>query len=313
MELVIGAAILWAAYQGVREAVRTVRDSYRTRRDRWTTRAASWRGAPSRDGMAPYVSSRALRFGIAAGAVAGTTTVAAILAGRGFGRGARAGWKLGRTWGQARLQRRRYTVTPGWDEEATEIVDAELVEDDDQVDEPTPPKREPVAELSDRPAPPPHNVPVDRPGEAHTDGEPMEQIQSEVVTYETHVRNLTVLQNEARAEFEAAELAWEAAGSAKNRATADAQHVEQITAGLAAADFGPKHVANMAQVQELIAAQVQAATALQRAAAALMEQAEVIEASSERARREFEADHRQLAEAHAEAAHAAKREGYAQL
>jgi hypothetical protein len=308
MELVIGCAILWAAWQGTKEAAHSVTESYRDRRNRWQTRAARRRGWTTRDLMAPTVSARAVKFGITTGAVLGTASVAAWLAGRGFGRGARAGWKLGRTWGQARLQRRKHVVEPGEPDEATEVVDAELV--DDQADEQSPTPREPVAELADRPADPPIDVPANRPGESHTNGEPMEEIQSDVVTYDTHVRNLTVLQGEARAEFEAAELAWEAAGSAKNRATADAQHVEQIAAGLAAVDFGPRHVANMGQIQELIAAQVQAATALQRAAAALMEQAEVIEASAERARQEFEADHRALAEAHADAPHAAKREGY---
>jgi hypothetical protein len=310
MELVIGCAILWAAWQGTKEAAHSVTESYRDRRNRWQTRAARRRGWTTRDLMAPTVSARAVKFGITTGAVLGTASVAAWLAGKGFGRGARAGWSLGRTWGQARLQRRRYGVEPGEPDEATEVVDAELV-DEDQADEQPPTPREPVTELADRPADPPKDVPANRPGDSpNGETEMAEQIQSDVVTYDTHVHNLTVLQGEARAEFEAAELAWEAAGSAKNRATADAQHVEQITAGLAAVDFGPKHVANMAQIQELIAAQVQAATALQLAAAALMEQAEVIEASAERARQEFEADHRALAEAHADAPHAAKREGY---
>jgi hypothetical protein len=314
-ELAVGAAILWAAYRGVREAAASVRDSYRDRRERWWARAASWRGWTARDAMAPTVSIRAVRFGVIAGAAAGTTAIAAYLAGRGFGRGARAGWHLGWTWGRARLRRRRYGVEPGEADEATEVVDAELVTDAQDADaEDTPPQpRGPVAELGDRPAVPPHDVSATRPGDpsSHQGEDMAEQMQSEVVTYESHVRNLTVLQGEARAEGEAAELAKEAAASAKNRAISDAGHAEQIAAGLVAADFGARHVANMAQIQELLAAQVKAASALERAAWELMEGADAIENTAEQARWEFEAEHRGLAEAHAEAAHAAKREGYA--
>ena len=367
MELVIGAAILWAAWHGVREAARDVASSYRDRKIRWGAAAARMRGAPARDGMAPAVSSKAIRVGIVAGALAGTTAVAAVLAGRGFGRGARAGWTLGRTWGKARLQRRRYGVEPGDADEATEIVDAELVDEEpkegtEQPEESFRPDPDPnlwpvdaeeAAWLRKRipeydakaeqfrrdgnpkmagvyvslaarrrrrlahyrdpealPATPPQDVPADRPGESPNGERAMAQMQSEVVTYDTHVHNLTVLQGEARAEYEAAELGREAAEAVARRAEQDAQHAEAMMAGLAAADFGQKHVANMATLQELFANQVQVSRNLRASTAALMEQSEALIAEAERARREFEADHRQLAEAHADAPHAAKREGY---
>jgi hypothetical protein len=302
--------VAYALWRGCREAAHSVAESCRDRRARWQTRAASRRGWTTRDLMAPTVSARAVRFGITTGAVLGTASVAAWLAGKGFGRGARAGWHLGRTWGNARLKRRRYGVEPGQPEDATEVIDAELVEDDDQADEQPPTPREPVAELADRPADPPtEDVPDNRPGYP-MNGEPMEEIQSDVVTYDVHVKNLTTLQAEAHSEYEAAELAHEAAAAAKRRAMSDLTHVEAIVAGLISVDFGQKHSGNANRLMALISEQVAAADALKKAAARLMDGAAQIEAEAENARHEFEADHRALAEAHADAPHAAKREGY---
>jgi hypothetical protein len=90
--------------------------------------------------------------------------------------------------------------------------------------------------------------------------------------------------------------------------------VEQMAVGLAAQDFGEVHVANMTTLHELLARHVAQARAAEHAAGESLATSEQLIEMCVNAANVFQRDHGQLAEAHANAPHAAKtREAYQPL
>lgn len=153
---VIVLALIYAALKAPGEAGRAVRNDYRGRRDRWTggwnarrgrgrgvagydrsgrgyTRdqrsgrrrgdpgwwrdPAAWRGREGRARVARGIRPSAIRTGIITGALAYSALFGAGVAARGFARGLRGGYRLGRIHYREKLARREggatFTVTPG--------------------------------------------------------------------------------------------------------------------------------------------------------------------------------------------------------
>lgn len=133
-----------------------------------------------------------------------------------------------------------------------------------------------------------------------------------IVTYDEHLANLRALIVKARDEHASAEMVHTYAGNAKKRAEADVAAIELITAGIGAggADFGAPHETAMSEIQELITQQAAYAAQVEKTAAASMELAALIVGRSVAAGNAFVAAHQGLAEAHAAAPHAGRREGY---
>jgi hypothetical protein len=133
----------------------------------------------------------------------------------------------------------------------------------------------------------------------------------EGANYDAHLHNLGFLLRQAQREYTAAELTLASAAATRKRAENDIAAAEQMATALASQDFGGEHVANMVALQELLAVQVAAARAAHEAAfESTLANEHVIEvcAAAESA---FRRDHQQLAEAHADAPHAARtREAY---
>jgi hypothetical protein len=133
----------------------------------------------------------------------------------------------------------------------------------------------------------------------------------EGANYGAHLHNLNVIAKEARAEYASAELSLASASAARQRAEHAMAAVEQMAVGLAAQDFGETHVSNMASLHELLARHVAQARAAEQAAQESLATSEQLIELCTAAANVFQRDHGQLAEAHANAPHAAKtREAY---
>jgi hypothetical protein len=133
----------------------------------------------------------------------------------------------------------------------------------------------------------------------------------EGANYDAHLHNLNVLAKEARAEYSSAELTLASASAARQRAEHAMAAVEQMAAGLAAQDFGETHVGNMASLHEMLARQVEQSRTAEHAAQESLATSEHLIELCTSAAAVFQRDHGQLAEAHANAPHAAKtREAY---
>ena len=136
----------------------------------------------------------------------------------------------------------------------------------------------------------------------------------EGANYDAHLHNLNVIAKEARAEYSSAELTLASASAARQRAEHAMNAVEQMAAGLAAQDFGEVHVGNMASLHEMLSRHVAQAQAAERAASESLATSEQLIEMCVSSATVFQRDHGQLAEAHANAPHAAKtREAYQPL
>jgi hypothetical protein len=135
-----------------------------------------------------------------------------------------------------------------------------------------------------------------------------------VVTYEQHQRNLGQLQRVAAAEMNSAELTMQSAEAAERRANELVASLEYVTAGLGrdGSDFGPTHQQNVYAIAEQVDVLRSHAAASKQIAAQTMEAAGNIIAMCQAAAASFVSDNQPLAEAHASAPHAGRREAYVQ-
>jgi hypothetical protein len=133
----------------------------------------------------------------------------------------------------------------------------------------------------------------------------------EGANYDAHRYNLGFLLLQAQREYASGELTLAAATATRQRAEYDMAAAEQMSANLTVQDFGVEHVHYMTDLGETLAAQVFAARDAENAARDALATNEHIIEVCVTAEAAFRRDHGQLAEAHANAPHAAKtREAY---